>query len=69
MRNLLIFLAMMLCLFGPTALFAMVGYKSMVSLGKRPTDSARVMVALMMKIIAATAVIMGIQMALLKVFS
>ncbi len=68
MRDILIFLAMMLCLFGPMALFTILGRKSLDTLGKRPTDSARVMTALIIKLIVAAIVVIGILMALLKFF-
>ena len=60
---------MLLCLFGPTALFALIGAKSMNALAKRPSNSAKVMVALLVKIIAAAVVIMGMLMGLLKIFA
>ena len=69
MRNVFILLGMMVCLFGPTALFTIIGRKSMEELSKRPTGSGAVMIALITKLIIATAVIVGILVGLLKTFA
>ena len=59
---------MLLCLFGPTALFTLVGYKAMEAVGKRPSDSARVMTIMLVKMVITAAVLFGILLTLLAVF-
>lgn len=68
MRNFLILLSMIVCLFGPTAIFTVVGYKSMKTLSNRPTNSARIMIALITKLVIVTAILTGILSMLLKYF-
>ena len=58
-------LAMLVCLFGPTTLFAIVGIKSMDALGKRPSKGGRVMTVLVTKLIAGGGVAIGIMMGVL----
>ena len=68
MRNVLILLAMLLCLFGPTAIFTYVGYKAMRDLSKRPTNSAKVMIALITKLVIVSVILMGLLALMLKFF-
>ena len=60
MRSAIILLSMIVCLFGPTAVFTLVGYKSMKVLSDRPTDSARVMIALITKLVIVASVLVTI---------
>ena len=69
MRNILILLAMLLCLFGPTVIFTFFGYKSMQSLNKRPTDSAKVMIGLITKLIVISGILIGVLALLLKFYA
>ena len=69
MKNVIILLGMLACLFGPSALFTLIGYKSLEAVSRRPSDSARVMVALITKLVIATVVIVGILAGLLKAFA
>lgn len=66
MRNIIILLSMILCLFGPSAIFTVVGYRAFRALSKRPTNSARIMIALITKLVITTAVLMLILTMLLK---
>ena len=69
MRNVAILFGMLACLFGPTVVFTWVGRRSMESLGKRPTNSARVMVALITKLLLTAMVLIGLLVLLLKTFA
>ncbi len=60
---------MLACLFGPTAVFTLVGSKAIDVLNKRPSAGGKVMIALLVKLIITTAVIMGVQVGLLKAFA
>ena len=60
---------MMACLFGPMAVFTVVGYKSLEAVSNRPTDSARVMIALITKLVIAAVLIVGVLAGLLKAFA
>lgn len=68
MQKFLILLVMMLCLFGPMAIFAWAGNRALSDFGRRPSDGARVMVPFILKLMAASMVSIGILMILLKVF-
>ena len=59
---------MMVCLFGPMAIFAWVGNQALSEFGRRPSEGARVMVPFILKLMAASMVAIGILMILLKVF-
>ena len=69
MRNIIILLSMIFCLFGPMTIFALVGRKAMKTLSDRPTNSAKVMIALITKLVIVTVVIMGLLVVLLKSFA
>ena len=69
MQNVVILLGMLACLFGPSALFTLIGYKSLEAVSRRPSDSARVMIALVSKLFGATIVIMAILGAMLRTFA
>lgn len=59
---------MMVCLFGPMAVFAWAGNRALSDFGRRPSEGARVMVPFIAKLMAASVVCIGILMILLKVF-
>lgn len=59
---------MLLCLFGPMAIFAWAGNKALSDFGRRPSDGARLMVPFIFKLMAAALVSIGILMILLKIF-
>ena len=69
MKNVIVLLGMMACLFGPTTIFTLVGYKSLEAVSSRPTDSARVMIALITKLVIVTVLIVGVLAGLLKAFA
>lgn len=69
MRNVIILLSMFLCLFGPTAIFTYVGLKSMKVLSDHPTNSARIMIALIVKLTIVTSILVGLLSLLLKVLA
>lgn len=69
MRNLIIVLVMLLTLFGPTAIFTLVGYKAMIRLGERPSDSAGIMISLLVSVVITSAVLIGSLIGLLKAFA
>ena len=69
MKSVIILLGMLLCLFGPSALFTLVGYKALETVSKRPSDSAKVMIGLITKLVIATVVIVGILGGMLKAFA
>ena len=69
MRNVFIILSMFVCLFGPTAIFTLVGLKAMEAISHRPTNSARLMIALIVKLSIVTGILTGILSALLKFFA
>ena len=58
---------MMLCLFGPMAIFAWVGNRALSDFGRRPSEGARVMVPFILKLMAASMLAIGVLMILLKV--
>jgi len=68
MEKLVILLVMLLCLFGPMTLFAIVGNKALTALGKRPSEGARVMIPFIMKITGACIVALALLMVILKLF-
>ncbi len=68
MQKILILLVMLVCLFGPMAIFAWAGNRALSDIGRRPSEGARVMVPFILKLMAASAVAIGILMILLKVF-
>lgn len=67
--NIIVLLAMLLCLFAPTVIFTLVGLKAMNTVGKRPSDSGRAMIGLLIKLIGTTIVLLGILMGLLKAYA
>ena len=69
MKNVIILLGMLACLFGPTGIFTMIGYKSLKEISKRPSTSANVMISLITKLVITTVVLMGVLMVLLKTFA
>lgn len=64
----IIILSMLACLIGPIAIFSLVGYKSLQNLGKRPSNSSRVMTVLIVKLSITGAILMGMLMMLVKVY-
>ena len=66
MRSLGILLGMIACLFVPSAIFTVIGYKSMMILSKRPTNSAKVMIALITRLVIVSSILMGILTIMLK---
>lgn len=68
MRNFIVLVCMVLCLFGPSVVFAFVGYSAIETAGKRPGNSAKVMTTLLTKLIITTAVLIGCLAVLLKLF-
>lgn len=69
MKSIIILLSMIACLFGPTIVFTIFGYRSMVILARRPPNSAGVMIALIVRLVLVSAVLIGILMFLLKSFA
>ena len=69
MKNVIILLGMVLCLYGPMAFFAFVGYKAIHTVGNRPSDSGRAMIALATKLVITAVVLISILMVMLKVFA
>lgn len=69
MRVVIIALGMVACLFGPSVVFSVVGYKAMEALAKRPTRGASVMIALITKLLLAGMVTMALLMVLFKLLS
>ena len=69
MKNLVILAAMLACLFGPTAIFTLIGYKALQQISKRPSGSANVMISLITKLVITTVILMGLQMVLLRSFA
>ena len=67
--GLLATLVMFTCLFGPTTLFAFVGYKAMETLAERPSKGGRVMIGLISKLLAGAGVAIGLLMGVLFIFS
>lgn len=68
MQNIILFLVILICLFGPMTLFVVFGHKAITSLGKRPSDGGRAMIPFLIKIIGASMGSVIILMILLKVF-
>ena len=68
MQKFLILLLMMVCLFGPMAIFAWAGNKALSDFGRRPSEGAKVMVPFILKLMGAAFAAIGILMILLKVF-
>ena len=69
MRNVIILLGMLACLFGPTAIFTLVGYKSLKQISKRPSQSGGEMIALITKLVITTFVLMSLLMVLMKCYA
>ena len=69
MKNIIILFGMLACLFGPSALFTLIGYKSLETVSKRPSDSAAAMIGLITKLVIATLVIVSVLMGMLKAFA
>ena len=69
MKNVIILIGMLACLFGPTTVFTLIGYKSLETVSRRPSDSASVMIALITKLVIATVVIVGVLVGMLKAFA
>lgn len=59
---------MLVCLFGPMIAFSIIGYKSLQTLGRRPSKASKVMPALVTKVGLAGAILMGILMLLVKFY-
>jgi len=57
---------MAVCLFAPTVIFTMVGYKSLKILSNRPTHSREIMIRLITKLVIATTILMSILGLLMK---
>jgi F0F1-type ATP synthase membrane subunit c/vacuolar-type H+-ATPase subunit K len=68
LRNLVILLVMLLCLFGPMVIFAFVGNRAIESLGKRPSQGGRVMMGLILKLVITALVLIGLLILLLASF-
>ena len=68
MNNLIILFVMILCIFGPMAIFGFIGHKAMEELGKRPSQGGRVIVPLIFKLTVTAGVLVGILMVVLEVF-
>lgn len=68
MRNVTILFGTLVCLFGPTVLFTLIGYKSMETLAKRPTEGARVMMGLTAKLATTAVVLIAVLGMMLKSF-
>ena len=60
---------MLVCLFAPTVFFTLIGYKALGQVGRRPSSSAGVLIALITKLVAAASVLIGLQMLMLRVFA
>ena len=69
MRNVLILLGTLLCLFGPMIIFTIIGRKALEELGKRPSEGASAMIPMTIKLVAVTAALIGLLMIMLKVFA
>ena len=69
MKNVIILFGMLGCLFGPTAVFTLVGYSALQAVSKRPTDSAKVMTALVTKLVITSVIIIGVLAGILKAFA
>ncbi len=68
MQKIVILLIMLVCLFGPMAVFAWTGNRALSDFGRRPSEGARVMVPFIFKLMAAAIVSIGLLMILLKVY-
>ena len=68
MQGLLIFVLLCVCVFAPMIVFAVIGYKAIVEMGKRPMQGGRVMIPMIIKLLVTSAVLLGILMFLLEVF-
>lgn len=68
MNNLIILLVMILCIFGPMVIYAIVGYKAMEELGKRPSHGGKVMVPTIFKLTITAGILIGVLMVVLEVF-
>jgi len=69
MRDVIILLGMLACLFGPTALFTLFGYKALEELGRRPSLSGGVMIAFVTKFTVFAVILIGALIGLLKAFT
>lgn len=68
MQKILILILMMVCLFGPMAIFVWAGNRALADFGRRPSEGARVMVPFIFKVMGASFVAIAILMILLKMF-
>ena len=68
MKDLVILVLMIVCLFGPMSIFVFVGKKALDDLGKRPSEGAKVMIPFLLKLMGATAVSVILLMIMLKAF-
>ena len=69
MKTLVVLLGMLACLIGPTAIFTLVGYNALKTVGRRTSSSGRAMVILITKLSITAVFLIGILMVLLKVFA
>ncbi|MEI8344995.1 MAG: hypothetical protein WCG06_02870 [Candidatus Omnitrophota bacterium] len=60
MRNLIVFLGMMFCLFTPSVIFTLVGYKSMMKLGNRPSGGGRVLIPMVARLLITAGVLIAV---------
>ena len=68
MEKVAVILGMIACLVVPTVIFGIVGYKSMETMGRRPSRAGRAIMILILKLAAAAAVLMGILSAITKFY-
>ena len=68
MSSIIIFILLLICVFGPIIVFGIVGYKALEELGKRPMQGGGVMIPLIMKLVVTAAIILGILMFVLEFF-
>jgi|GEM_PF-3946001 len=69
MRELFITLGMLVCLFAPTFLFSVIGYKALERVGKRPSRGGKAMIILVTELTMAAAGVISLQMFLLKIYT
>ena len=60
---------MLVCLFGPTVVFSMVGYKSLQTLGRRPSRASRALTLLVVKLAVTSGILIGLLMLLVKLYA
>ncbi len=68
MASIIIFVLLLVGVFGPMIVFGIVGYKAIEELGKRPMHGGQVMIPLILKLVVTSIILIGLMMFVLELF-